>query len=224
MVKRQKRAPGGGRKPQGEFDELTSMFSLRMPQDIRGQLDAAAEKNGRSAAQELLARLHNSFGRERDKSRDPATRALCFLFSELQSKIAGRASRWHKDPFRFRALTLAIMGLLNELQPQGEMKRPSLALKHPWDRLSKETQAELQEKMAKTWKSPESLAAHLVSEMISQLYFNPAPDDIKKAAAEEIRAMGPFAQTILQRIERSYYGMADALRDLQLDRYKPKSK
>jgi Arc-like DNA binding domain len=210
MVKRQKRAPGGGRKPQGEFDELTSMFSLRMPQDIRGQLDAAAEKNGRSAAQELLARLHNSFGRERDKSRDPATRALCFLFSELQSKIAGRASRWHKDPFRFRALTLAIMGLL--------------ALKHPWDRLSKETQAELQEKMAKTWKSPESLAAHLVSEMISQLYFNPAPDDIKKAAAEEIRAMGPFAQTILQRIERSYYGMADALRDLQLDRYKPKSK
>ena len=57
MAKRMKRAPGAGRKPRGEFDQLTSPFSLRMPEDLREQLEAAAEKSGRSASQELLRRL-----------------------------------------------------------------------------------------------------------------------------------------------------------------------
>src|SRR5262245_33167177 len=97
MVKR-KRAPGGGRKPRGDFAELETMFSLRMPLEIRRQLDAAATKNRRSAAQELLARLNSSLARGKEKNRDGALSSLLFLITQLaerisDSRFADKASR-----------------------------------------------------------------------------------------------------------------------------------
>src|SRR6516225_5822996 len=72
QMKMRKRAPGGGRKPGGELRDLKAVMSLRMPQDLRDQLDRARQASGRSLSQELLARARLSFDRERERSRDRA--------------------------------------------------------------------------------------------------------------------------------------------------------
>src|SRR6516225_7182787 len=84
-----KRAPGGGRKPMGDFSGLTAVMSLRLSAEMRARLDTAARKTSRrlkrkwGISQELLRRVQGSFERERDEARDPALRAFFFLFSEL---------------------------------------------------------------------------------------------------------------------------------------------
>src|SRR5215469_17778158 len=99
-MKQRKRAPGGGRKPGGEFRNLTAVMSLRMPQDLRDQLEKARQASGRTLSQELLWRAKMSFDRDRHLSRDRALRAFCFLFSELIQAICINAkpvSDWRFD-------------------------------------------------------------------------------------------------------------------------------
>jgi len=143
MAKR-KNPRGAGRKPQGEFSQLTSPFSLRMPEDLRKQLEAAAEKNRRSASQELLARLNSSLNREKDRERDPALQGLLFMIGRLAESISfvyipdsayipdsireqdkemsGKKLRaewqsvWRTDLFKFRAFKFAVTKLLNALE------------------------------------------------------------------------------------------------------------
>jgi hypothetical protein len=88
MVKR-KRAAGGGRKPKGEFANLDSVFSIRMPAGLRAQLEHAAKHRGRSTSQEILRRLQNSFHVERHKGEPPHVRALCFLVAHIATRAAG---------------------------------------------------------------------------------------------------------------------------------------
>jgi len=84
---KQRRRPGGGRKSGGEFRNLTAVMSVRMPQDLRDQLERARQASRRSMSQELLWRAKMSFDRDRDLSRNRAMRAFCFLFSELAQVI-----------------------------------------------------------------------------------------------------------------------------------------
>src|SRR5262245_4874704 len=100
MAKR-KRAPGGGRKPQGEFSDLAVPFSVRMPRRLRDQLEKA--RGRRSAGQELLSRLQASFARDDELDRMPTLRALCFLIAEIGEPIHawGPASVWRYNPFLF---------------------------------------------------------------------------------------------------------------------------
>src|SRR5262245_59968005 len=128
MAKQRQRATGGGRKPQGEFSQLTSLFAVRMPEDIRKQLGAAAKKSQRNASQELLARLNSSFARDRDRARDPAIRALCFFFSELAERVSWPGPKpWHRNPFSFRAFKLGVVELLNDFEPKGGIRPPPVA-------------------------------------------------------------------------------------------------
>src|SRR5262245_35878381 len=147
MMAKRKNPRGAGRKPQGEFSQLTSPFSLRMPEDLRKQLEAAAEKNRRSASQELLARLNSSLSREKDRERDPALQALLFMIGRLAEGLSGihipdsigddptagkklRAewqSEWRTDLFKFRAFKFAVGKLLDALEEppdsDGRVKR-----------------------------------------------------------------------------------------------------
>ena len=42
-----KRRPGGGRRPKGEFSQLSSTLTIRIPDEMRKQLeDEAANKHG----------------------------------------------------------------------------------------------------------------------------------------------------------------------------------
>jgi Arc-like DNA binding domain len=131
MAKR-KRAPGGGRKPKGDFSELTTPLTIRMPGEMRKELEAAAKKGCKSVTQELLRRLQNSFNRDRKKSRDPALQAICYLIAELAEGVTNPAPMhvanmrplWRSDPFLFRAFKLAVGKLLDALEPAGEIKSP----------------------------------------------------------------------------------------------------
>jgi len=225
-----KRAPGGGRKPQGEFDQLTSPFSLRMPEDLRKQLEAASQMTRRSVSQEVVSRLNNSFGRDRDKDRDPAVRAISFLISELLTRIYWpQASQWHGNPFLFRAFKIGVAKLLDELEPKGEMMVPPRVREwadeikkgppagHPLAKLEK-VWAEKSDHLIRTWKSPSSVASAAVRKTLSNLYEPIAPEDlrsIREAEYKDEKSRGLFMR-LIEQSERTWYGMSDVRRDLQL--------
>ena len=72
-----KRAPGGGRKPKGPV-AARSQLTVRMPDELRAELEAAARRRNRNLTDELIGRIRGSFAREHEQKRDPATRALLF--------------------------------------------------------------------------------------------------------------------------------------------------
>jgi Arc-like DNA binding domain len=121
-----KRAPGGGRKPKGDFAGLVSTLSLRMPKEMRARFEALAMRGKRSLTQEILRRLHQSLGRDRDKSRDEAAHALCYLLTEVIAATAANTAgpNWRSDPFAFRSIRLAFGQVLDALEPPGEIKAP----------------------------------------------------------------------------------------------------
>jgi hypothetical protein len=131
-MKKRKRAPGGGRKPSGEFAGLSAPFNVRMPPWLRAQLQAAAKRGGRSMSQELISRLASSFSREREDARDPAMRALCYLIADTASSVSGLVRiedgkpvhDWRTNPFMFEAFKLAVGYLLDALRPKGEIRLP----------------------------------------------------------------------------------------------------
>ena len=146
---KRKRAPGGGRKPSGPFAKNAAQLTIRMPADMRKQLErsAAYRRNGAGwkLTQEMLYRLQRSFDREQDEKRDPAARALGYLLAEVISFVASTKrpfgelvtrdgdtkffpnSNWRSDPFAFHAIRLAFNLILDALQPTGAMRPPRTA-------------------------------------------------------------------------------------------------
>jgi Arc-like DNA binding dprotein len=182
MVKR-KRAPGGGMKPRGEFSGLTSVLSLRMPDDMRAQLESAAKKHRptkRSLTQELLKRLERSFNEDREKSRDPALRALLYLIGEVAEGVTNPAPvrlkntrpLWHSDPFLFRAFRIAVDKLLDEFEPPGEIKPPP-GFVEPADGFEIFTASKY---MRDIYQSPKTLGGFVAAGIMRALY-SPAPAD-----------------------------------------------
>jgi hypothetical protein len=131
MVKR-KRAPGAGRKPKGEFANLPSPFSLRMPEDLRQQLEQAASRSNRSVSQEILRRVTDSFEIENDKGRKPETRALCFLVARLEEIVSNETDgHWRTNPYFYRAFKQALNDLLEKMRPVGELVTRSPETRSP---------------------------------------------------------------------------------------------
>jgi hypothetical protein len=122
-----KRAPGGGRKPKGEFSGLSGTpVNLRMPHDMRVRLDEASKDSGRNLTQEVLYRLEKSFDRDRLLDRDPASFALADLLERVIEIVKAnlRIRRWRNDPFAFRTVKLAFNQILDALEPRGEIVQP----------------------------------------------------------------------------------------------------
>src|SRR5262249_16281374 len=124
MTMKQKRKPGAGRKPTGPFAHNNAQLTIRMPDDLREQLERSANKRGWSLSQELLMRLHLSYAKQREeRERRPATRALCFLIGELARRL-GFFDGWHRSPFVFRTFRLSVAQLLETLEPTGDADNP----------------------------------------------------------------------------------------------------
>ena len=203
-MKKRKRVPGGGRKPQGEFSGLTVPFSVRMPATMRDELKSAARKRGKKEGQELLRRLQDSFTQDRDRARDPAMRALCFLFSELAENAHLGVPGWRLDPFLFRAVKIGIGRLLDALEPRGEIKAPS-RWKEAFANFAKDRIFDGHMPM-KAWMdqisaSPEALAGHAVSTVM--VAFN----------STHLRL-----STMRMDYSKSKYGIEAARRDLGIKR------
>lgn len=200
MAKR--RAPGGGRKSKGP----TVPFSMRVPVEMRDELSAAATKRSKqrkmkiSDTEEMLIRLRTSFARERDEARDPAMRALGFLFAEAAEQVH-LGVPWRSDPFLYRAVKIAISRLLDALEPKGRVKA-SKQWKEAFAKFAKERIFDGRVPL-KAWidqfsESPEALAKHAVSTVL--VVFNRTP-------------MGLSTMKV---VSYDKFGIEDARRDLQI--------
>jgi hypothetical protein len=204
---------GAGRKPKGEFSRPESPFSFRMPAVMRSQLEAAASANGRSASQELLRRMQDSFYRDRDNARDPALRALCFVIAELAHSAVGYHKRtgfteqpmfdWRSHPFFYRAFKIAVTKLLDALEPKGEIQPPKmldLTLA-----LEEEEPGSLQWRWLQSYKTPEDrgqVAAEYVWGTL-QRYSQSSPIDrerelesLKKEVGGDVGTLGEMASDL----------------------------
>lgn len=205
----------------GEFSGLTVPVSIRMPAEMRDELEAAAEKSGKSVTQELLRRLQNSFHRDRDRARDRSQRAFCFLFSELTQVICVSpelAPDWRFDPWLFQTFKVAVAKLLDRFQPTGKMKLPDF-----WQFVREAPDIEglpsNKEERKRITESPEAMAEHAVQKVLSdfnspqrvgRLYKGGKGLEEKMADPADRRIMGHLAQEW----GATYYGMIDAQRDL----------
>jgi hypothetical protein len=127
-----KRAPGAGRKPQGQITGKVSTFSTRITAETRVALDMEAKRTGRSVSQVAEEILRRHFEKEAAGG-DKATRALCYLVSEAAHLVSGARNadgspkwHWRSDPFMFRALEIVLPRILQLLRPEGELKPPSV--------------------------------------------------------------------------------------------------
>jgi hypothetical protein len=185
-----KRAPGGGRKP--KVGIATSSLTIRIPDDMRLQLESEADAKNESVAQRLLWHLRQSFNREDERKRDPAMRALCFLIARLADDVVGLYSEgkpefsWRSDPFFFRAFKIAVAKLLDALEPKGEMRVPQIP--EPFKSHAKEqTGDSLLWRFYQSYKTPEDrgqvAAEYVWGDM--QRYSQMSPHDV----AEEDRRL-----------------------------------
>jgi hypothetical protein len=230
---KQQRAPGGGRKPKGEFAKLGSPSSIRLPPEMRDQLEAAAQRSGRSLSQEMLARLDSSLNRDRNKAVDPAMRALCFLFSQLAYSIHWNMPNWRSDRFLFKAIKIGITKLLDALEPSGQIKLPDFWKVHAaWvtdesafegnESLMKALAA-MRESVIPAIQSPESMADYAVREILKD-YHSPQPQKKWEDIRDTWSAMGGLAAElgpenhgrVLKQREDLYYGMNNARKDLRI--------
>ena len=124
-----KRAPGGGRKPRGP--SAARPLTMRIDDDLRGELAAAVSKrakrkSGWNLSQEILLRLRWSLDKEREDRRSPAIAAICFLIADMAARelYTDRWQSWHRDPFAFAAFKSAVVDLLNDLAPPGDVQPP----------------------------------------------------------------------------------------------------
>jgi hypothetical protein len=204
-----KRAAGAGRKAQGEFSELRSVMSVRMPDAMRETLTKAAQKNGRSVTQELLRRLDWSFDEDKKNYRDRAVKAFCFLFSELAQLVHWNIPDWQTNPFLFKAFKIGVPQLLEAFEPSGKIKAPQGLVMGPPDRINRVT------------RSPAALAEYAVSVVLAN-YSRQSPShrelDGPAKRLESITGKSGLASEIMQTEENTYYGMDQARRDLSFRR------
>ncbi|MCA1546452.1 hypothetical protein I6F36_06485 [Bradyrhizobium sp. BRP19] len=127
-----------GRPPQGNFSDLSGKpISLRIPTDLRAELEKAAALNERSFSQEVLQRLWLTVEEDAGRYRDTSTYALFAMFAKFIDMAAANAvnqpepDAWSRDPFAFKAVRLAFDGLLEFLQPPGEIVRQELDIFGP---------------------------------------------------------------------------------------------
>lgn len=218
MIKKAKRAPGGGRKPSGPFKLNSAQLTVRMPDDMRGELERAAHKRGWSLTQELLWRLRASLTREdHEQHQDRALRAICFLISEMTRKnlctgelwyrdahTERAGGPWHKDPFIFTAFRLAVAKLLKGLQPSGDLHQPGTKSGRDFYSIS----------------TPESLAGEAAKEILSDLFYSrPQETENLKAFIQSWRLpyMPQFGERMVEELERQGNTMTRARKDLGID-------
>jgi hypothetical protein len=141
LVRKRKRAPGGGRKSQGPISGKTHVFTTRISADTRQALEREAAAAGQSISQMAETILKLGINRKRETERDRPMRALFFLIeqfalnlslarteekalSPFHAKLATEGLHWRTNPFIFRSLQSAISQMMDHLAPSGALVVP----------------------------------------------------------------------------------------------------
>jgi hypothetical protein len=120
-----KRAPGGGRKPRGEFHGKAATLTTRITAWTREALDRAAEKNDRSLSQEVERRLRDSIRNDLSRDRRPHVRALGEAFMLMILGVERRTGRrWLDDAFTAASIRHGLNFLISHFGPSGTLGLP----------------------------------------------------------------------------------------------------
>jgi hypothetical protein len=210
LIKKQKPRSTAGRKPAGPFAHNTAQLTIRMPDDLRGELERSAKKRGWSLTQELLWRLESSYWEERDQGRQPAARALCFLVNQIASRVGFfNYAKWHRNPFAFRAFRLAVNLVLEALEPAGDMQNP---YKPP---PGSDVRVLIGGTAASSFKTPEEFADHMAKMIMDEiLHTRPRMEEKRMPRDVPLLFQGIGSDSDRNLMLAFRYGMGDALRDL----------
>jgi Arc-like DNA binding domain len=217
---RRKRAPGGGRKPKGDFNNLSSPFSLRMPLDLRKQLELASRRSGRSISQEILRRVQNSFQRDRDRANAASLRALCFLISQIAEHASVLENNsWRAEPFKFKAFKRGVSTLLSKLEPSGEVVGPFEKAGNPLFNSYEQFGDFIAEGVwGDLHRASVTQATEFADGIADEIQSTLSEIQESEGEAELFRKLMPeLRQRMRDKYEGIAYGMADAKRDLKLD-------
>jgi hypothetical protein len=221
---KRKRAPGGGRKPTGPFAKNAAQLTIRMPTDMRAELEAAAEQSGWKLTQEVLTRLRRSLLDEQQRERaDPGLRALTHLVSEVGKRVGRKPGspnavpEWHRNPFLFAAFKVAVGKVLDALVPAGEIGPPFAADDIPKD-------------YVKDYGTPKRLAATVARRVLRDLHSTRPPLDLEELFTSGlyvdidgvvVRDLPEETRKVLRSgtnsARRHSYAMSNVRRDLGID-------
>jgi hypothetical protein len=221
MAKR-RRKPGAGRKPKPDRKVL---FTIRLLPHVLAELKAQAQtwQNGNgnvSAFTETL--IHKSLQERAEEKRDPALKALLYMIGQLTERFSDTMflkgnfrSRWRDDPFVFRAFKVAVHRLLDKLEePLNDPAVGQIRMEETVAAL-KEFGAPPEWKKAyiEMCKSPEKFGNFAFSLFwMDATRTDPLPDGLRNIVRR-------YPQTE-RTIEREFYGLTQAVHDLEL---KPKT-
>jgi hypothetical protein len=170
-----KRAPGGGRKPQGEFTGKTASLTTRIRPRVREGLEREAQRNGRSLSQEVERRLTDSLEMPQRIERGwgpPHVQALARLVARAVRTIEGSTGRrWRDDAFTGQAARAAINILMEHLVlvPDGALEIPEEV-----ERSAQATARILPDRL-EFYRHPEGVASAVALGLLSQLEAHEEP-------------------------------------------------
>jgi hypothetical protein len=114
LASSQKRAPGAGRKPQGEFRGNSAVLTVRLRPELRRALEQLARRRRHSLSQEMQSALKSWVGRNPKPHIGRLAHAVTLLVEGIE-QITGR--RWIKDPFTGAAVRHGIERLTFHFAP-----------------------------------------------------------------------------------------------------------
>jgi hypothetical protein len=80
----------GGRKPRGPFKDNSAVISIRIPQDMKADIEALAADNQRSMNQEVLFAISRWIGRHKNPGTNEIGDAVALLASEIERRTGKR--------------------------------------------------------------------------------------------------------------------------------------
>jgi hypothetical protein len=159
-----KRAPGGGRKPQGEFANKASTFTTRITAKTRYELERGANERGVSLSQHieflLKAAIHKPTAAQ--LRHQALGRAVESLAANVERKTG---QDWRHDAFTAQALLHGIDALLVRFSPLPSSSAESLAV----PKLVEEEAAKMRDRLADEWRTPAGIGHISALTMIAEI-------------------------------------------------------
>ncbi len=143
-----KRAPGGGRNPEGEFARKTATFTTRITRETRAALERGAQKRRVSLSQHVEFLLQAAMYKP--------------TAAQLRHQALGRA---RDDAFTARALVHATDGLLLHFAPVAAPASESPAI----PKLVNSMAGKMPDEFAAQWRTPAGLGHISALAMIAEI-------------------------------------------------------
>jgi hypothetical protein len=206
-----KRRPARGRglKPRSDISRKTATFSTRITAQTRAALEAESRAGGQSISQVAERALRLGLEAERDRRRDNAMYALCYLIAETGRVVGGFCGPdgrpkfdWRTNQFMFRAFKLAVGHLLDALESESGRDQSS-------EQFNQIAFRDLPPTVLESYSSPEARARDAATIIWQSLQ---TADPVTQQEADCASQTGPYGAIV----ELRRYGMSHARLDLNI--------